>query len=238
MKPDHPRIDLWGDSLTEGRPGVAFADRLARRFGNVRWVNHGLGGDTVQSLKRRLEASSAGPDSDPAFLSVLWIGVNDVFADAMPGYALWKAALRQPPTRSEAVFRRIYRTVLDESDRRAERVLVLPPLFVGENPDTPLNRRVRRLGDIIRTVSDDRPSCRFLDIREDLPLRTSNPPRFLTVNPWSRLAEAFGRVSDDDYDRAADRRGLDWTFDGVHLNSRGADRVADRLAAAIQEELT
>lgn len=231
------QVLLWGDSLTEGSPGVAFTSFLHEYFSDIEWVNKGRGGDTALSLLRRMDQEKVPDKSQRFLLAVLWVGVNDVFADIIPGYGLIKLARRQPPTRNADDFSEIYYLILEKMKLFSRRIIVLPPLFVGENPSTELNLRLHELGDKISAISREFSECRFVDLRESLPLETENPSSFLPVNPWSKLAERFGQVEVEDYDRAAERRGLRWTYDGVHFNSRGASRAAKVLSGAIKEEL-
>lgn len=231
------QILLWGDSLTEGSPGVAFTSFLYESISGIDWVNRGRGGDTALSLMRRLEQENVPDNSEKSALAILWVGVNDVFADLIPGYNLIKAAMRQPPTRNIDNFLEIYHSILEKMTSLTSRIIALPPLFVGENPSTELNLRLHDIGGRISAISSEYSECRFVDLRESLPLVTDNPPSFLPVNPWSKLAERFGQVEAEDYDRAAERRGLKWTYDGVHFNSRGARKVATVLSGVIREEL-
>ena len=71
------KIALIGDSLTEGRPGVSFANMLKERFPKDSFVNLGKPGETVKSLYSRLTKTGLDDDFDLAFL---WIGTNDVYS--------------------------------------------------------------------------------------------------------------------------------------------------------------
>ncbi len=231
---DNPKVLLWGDSLTEGKPGVAFTSFLSESLPELRLVNRGRGGDTALSLLRRLKDETV-PDLHEQFeIAILWVGVNDIFADLVPGYGLWKTAMRKPPTRDPDSFAGIYRSILAILRRHALNIILLPPLFVGEDPTREMNRRLVQLGDIISTMAEKTPDCRFVDLRLFLPLERKKPSSFLPVNPWSKLATAFGRVENEDYDRAAERRGLRWTYDGVHFNTAGARKVSRILAKEIE----
>jgi lysophospholipase L1-like esterase len=232
-----PEILLWGDSLTKGDPGVAFTGYLYQAVKGIRWVNHGKGGDTALSLLKRIEAEPVPPAKNKALIAVLWIGVNDVFADLVPGYGLLKTARRQPPTRNVDTFEGIFRSILDNLFRHAHRIIALPPLFVGEDPGSDGNRKLVIMSDLVSKICSEYPECRFADLRLSLSLSSDNPPGFLPVNPWSKIVEFFGRIEIEDYDKAAERRGLNWTYDGVHLNSNGAREVSRILSNVIEEEL-
>jgi lysophospholipase L1-like esterase len=232
-----PEILLWGDSLTKGDPGVAFTVYLYRAIKGIRWINHGKGGDTALSLLKRIEAEPIPAANRKALIAVLWVGVNDVFADIVPGYGLLKTARRQPPTRNVDTFDGIYRSILDNLFMHAQRIIVLPPLFVGEDPGTDRNRRLAIMSNLISEICSEYTDCRFTDLRPSLPLISDSPPGFLPVNPWSKIVAFFGRIEIEDYDKAAERRGLNWTYDGVHLNSTGAREVSRVLSNVIEEEL-
>ena len=221
------RILLWGDSITEGKPGSSYALRLSRRFPDWEFVNRGKGGDTVQSLARRMK-TEAEPET-PYDLALLWVGVNDVYADITPVYGLWKTAMRQQPTRDEETFTATYRSVVHSLGKQSRRLLLLPPLFIGEDPTSVLNHRIMNISGIIRGIAEETEGCRFVDVRSRLPLSSHEPPVFLPLNPLSKLADTIAGMEDEYFDRAADRRGLTWTCDGVHLNSRGAETVAEVL---------
>ncbi|MDF1566527.1 MAG: SGNH/GDSL hydrolase family protein [Spirochaetaceae bacterium] len=230
------RVLLWGDSLTEGRPGVAFADFLAESNPHVRFENNGRGGDTVSSLLTRLLEVPAPPENEKADLAVLWIGVNDLFAEVLPGYALWKTAWGQPPSRDIDAFIDIFKSILERLTTHAHRILVLPPLFVGEDPRTEMNQRIREWGDRISVEISGLGNCRFVDIRPLMPLTPTKQSRFLPVNPWAKIAESVKNLAPADYDEASIRRGLTWTFDGIHLNSNGARTVSRILTNIFPEE--
>ena len=52
------KIAFFGDSLTEGFPGVAYFSLLQQRFPGSELFNYGKGGDTVISLLKRIESIS------------------------------------------------------------------------------------------------------------------------------------------------------------------------------------
>ncbi|MCK5249808.1 MAG: hypothetical protein KAJ98_07580, partial [Spirochaetaceae bacterium] len=82
---DNPRILLWGDSLIEGKPGVAFTSFLSESLPELCLVNRGRGGDTALSLLRRLKGDPVPEMREQYEIAILWVGVNDVFADLVPG---------------------------------------------------------------------------------------------------------------------------------------------------------
>lgn len=232
-----PRIPLWGDSITEGKPGASYVRRMERLLPDTQFVNFGKGGDTVLSLLSRLKTEALPEEDKHSELAVLWVGVNDVYADLIPGYSIWKKAMKQTPTRQEDLFTELYAEVLEVLSGHARQIITLPPLFVGEDPAAELNRRLTGISSIIENLSEAVPHAEFFNIRTLLPLSAGSAPRFLPVNPWAKMADAFVGENDDYFDKAAERRGLAWTYDGIHLNSHGAEKVAIAIAGKIKSTL-
>ena len=236
-KPTIPRILLWGDSLTEGKPGVGFAPLVEAAFPMVAFENYGRGGDTILSLKKRLLALPLPKSAFMADLALLWVGVNDVMADMLPGYGLLKTVAGQPVTRDVNDFTGLFSEVLEILLQHSRRIVVFSPLFIGEDGSSILNRRIIELCEKIRTSAAEHLAVRYVNLHNEMPLSTASPSAFLPVNPWARLADGLITLSDEEYDSAAARRGLHWTYDGVHLNSRGARKVADVFIEVLKEEL-
>lgn len=208
---------------------------LAGILPDVEFVNHGRGGDTTAGLLRRIREAPVSETT--ADISLLWVGVNDVYSQLIPGHHLWKSAFQQKPTRDPLIFESLFIEILNQLSIRSERIIVLPPLFIGEKPDSRINRRLNVLGNLIRSLAESNPCCSFLDIRKCLPLRDAQSSDYIPVNPLVKIIEGFGSAENANYDRAADRRGLKWTYDGLHLNSRGAEAVSLCLMEGILEVL-
>jgi len=99
-----------------------------------------------------------------------------------------------------------------------------------------MNKRIREWGDRISAEISGLENCRFVDIRPLMPLTRTKQSRFLPVNPWAKIAESVKNLAAADYDEASSRRGLIWTFDGIHLNSNGARTVSRILTKVFLEE--
>ena len=69
------KIAFYGDSLTAGIPGVSFFNKLQAAVPQHTLMNFGKGGDTAQSLYRRIVKRRL---LEPVDLAFLWIGTNDV----------------------------------------------------------------------------------------------------------------------------------------------------------------
>lgn len=245
-------IAFWGDSLTEGVPGAAYIDILKMEMPQHSILNYGKGGDTVRSLytrAARMQArskESLQKGSLQADVVVLWVGVNDLLPDLARFYPPMKRLVGQPWARSDAEFVEYYRRLLELFRPHCRRLLAVSPLCIGEDLDNRWNRELkgqaRLIEDVIGEVSSPDFEVEFLDIRAGFEKEFSKLgdrkaeiiAQFLPVSPVKAAIDVLVYRSPASADRRAELRGLFFTMDGVHLNSRGARIVAKMFKAAIE----
>jgi lysophospholipase L1-like esterase len=234
-----------GDSLTEGVYGESYVERIAKALhqgsyglqGEV--VNAGRGGDTVTAVVRRLD----GPlrDYQPQWL-ILAVGTNDVWFPWLGAHSLgWRLWLNyrslrfgQTATTDLDEFAAAYRALIDRGQQAGARVLACTVSPLGERLSSPVNGRAARLNGVIKHVAAD---CQvpvadvwqaWVEHLAALPSRSGYlPGEWLFA--WSDRRRAH-RVRPDEI---AERRRLQLTFDGIHLNSRGADLWAETILNAL-----
>ena len=219
-------IAFWGDSLTEGFPGASYFEILKQRLPEDILINYGKGGDTVLSLYRRLKRTHLNQPVDIAFL---WVGVNDIFVKLSGSYLVYKTILNQPWGKNLEEFERYYRLTLEYLCQHANRVLTVSPLFLGEEPNSGWNQELGALSRIIERVSDPFPKVKYLDLREII-YPQLNDKKTSVYLPTSLTRIGLDTVllkQNAQIDKMSSERGLVFTLDGVHLNSRGAEIVAD-----------
>jgi lysophospholipase L1-like esterase len=143
-----------GDSITDcGRRqielGIGYvrivASLLAARYPelNLRFVNMGIGGNTVRDLAERWESDVV--EQKPDWLSVS-IGINDVW--------------RQVDGKSEGVpideFRRTYHGLLACAHQATDaRLILMETTVIGERPDDEGNRLLVPYNECIRELADE-----------------------------------------------------------------------------------
>ncbi|MFC2076986.1 SGNH/GDSL hydrolase family protein [candidate division KSB1 bacterium] len=228
-------LAFFGDSLTEGKPGVSFYELLQFKLPEHEMYNYGKGGDTVKSHYRRIKTL----DIDRPFdVAVLWIGVNDVMVHLSKTYPWLKRLAGQPWSKTVKDFTDYYIGTIDWLIKHSIRVIVLPPMFIGESPVSGCNRQLERLADAIKDLTVYRENVEYLDIREffisELNRETISeymPKSVLVTLLDGILLQSNGRV-----DKKSAKRGLQFTLDGVHLNGKGAEMIAEILAAAIEQK--
>jgi len=226
------RIAIHGDSLTEGIPGLSFFRALEAMIPEHGLVNCGKRGDTVVSLFRRI--AQDGPHN-PVDLAILWVGVNDVLAKVSRSHSTLKRLMRQPRAKDLAEFRDYYNRTLTLLRPSADAILVVSPLLIGEDLSNRWNQEIGEFCKIIASASSFCDQVHYLNLRAELPIGGSGSglsdyiPKSVTRIAWDSL---FLRTPAA-VDKAASRRGLRLTLDGVHLNSAGVEVVAEAFRKAI-----
>lgn len=225
------KIAFYGDSLTEGIPGVAFLPILEGKLTEHELINHGKGGDTVISLYRRIVRQRLDVPVDIAFL---WVGVNDVFAKVTIAHSILKRLVRQPWAKDHDQFRDYYSRILNLLSPKAANVVTVSPLLIGEDLSNRWNQELAKLCEIVASVSSSFSNAHHLDLRtrfsEELAGRTISD-----YIPKSNIRIARDMLSlrtPAQIDAAASGRGLHFTLDGAHLNSAGAKIVAEAFLEA------
>jgi lysophospholipase L1-like esterase len=242
-----PLYLLAGDSLTEGVYGESYVERIARALQQGRHglsgevVNAGWGGDTIASLVRRIDKPLHR--YRPQWL-ILAIGSNDVWYPWLSSHSpVWWAWLQyrglwagQSPATDLDQFAAAYRMLIDRAQQLGTRVLLCTVGPLGERLSTPLNRRVARLNGVIKHVAAE---CKvpvadvwqaFVDQLATLP----DPSGYLAAE-WLFSWVDRRRAGKVPFDTVAQRRRLHLTFDGIHLNSRGADLWAETVLRAVAQ---
>ncbi len=236
-----------GDSLTEGIYGESYVERVARALyrgragleGEV--INAGRGGDTVQALLNRID----GPlhDHRPDWV-ILAVGANDVWipwlSERSIGWWLWfhyrQFKTGQKPTTDLDRFAAAYRALIDKAQKAGARVLACTVSPLGERLSSSLNCRLARVNGVIKHVAAD---CQvpvadvWQAFVEELAL-VPRPSDYL-LREWLFAWLDRKRLRQASPDEVAQRRRLHLTFDGVHLNSRGADLWADVVLNALAQ---
>jgi lysophospholipase L1-like esterase len=235
-----------GDSLTEGTYGESYVERIAAA---LQWagdgarrevINAGRGCDTVRSLLVRIDESLV--QHRPQWV-ILAVGSNDVWLPWLGshsiGWWLWfryrGIRWRQTPARDLDEFAAAYRALIDKARSLANaRVLACTVSPLGERLSTPVNHQVARVNGTIKHVAVHAgvPVAdvwqAFVEELAPLPRRSRYLPREWLTRWADRQHLRHGSA-----DKLARRRRLHLTFDGIHLNSRGADLWAATVLRAL-----
>ncbi len=231
------KIVFAGDSLTWGKPGVGYVHILQQKLTGQELINLGKGGDSTEGLLHRIKGGCLPDDTD---VLVLEIGTNDVFVNVSIAYPLVRAMLFQPWARDRKSFGAFYQELLAQIHSKAKRIIAIPPLLIGEDPQSKWNRELDAREKLIEEMTSGYENIFFLDVREKYidTLKNSNTSKYIVRNPFTVLADGICLRSPGAVDKKAKRRGLCYTLDGVHFNSKGAQLLADAVGDTIMDMRT
>lgn len=227
------RIAFFGDSLTAGIPGISFFNLIKERLPDNYLINYGKGGDTVISLYHRIRKLNTDTKFDITFL---WIGTNDIFVKVSRVYPIIKILLRQPWAKTTKEFAEYYRLILDFLNQRSQNIFTVSPLYLGENIDNKWNNDLRKLSEVIRKESEQYKNVKFINLHDYFTIKRSNSNQeYIARQPSRILVDAIKLREREEVDKKSIERGLIYTLDGVHLNSRGAELISDIFYNQINE---
>jgi len=237
-----------GDSLTEGTYGESYVARIAAALdrgeaglaGQV--VNAGRGADTIKALLNRIDVPLRRHRPDWVIVA---IGCNDIWIPWLTAHSviwrMWALVRRvqfgQVPTTDLDQFAALYRALIDKAMKQADaRVLACTTSCCGERLSSPPNRQIARLNGVIKGVAADCGAAvadvwqAFVDELAPLPQPSAYVAGELLFTVMDRR-----RLRTTSPDEISQRRRLHLTFDGIHLNSRGADLWAKTILAALAQ---
>ena len=227
------KIALYGDSLTEGRAGVAYIPYLQQRLPEHEFLNYGYGGDTVISLYNRIVRDDLARPVDASFL---FVGVNDILVHVAPQFGWIKTLTQQPWAKTVEMFAGYYQRTLDLLTPKATFVFAVSPLFIGEDMTNEWNQQLTTVDNTIVQVAGGYNNVEYLDLRSELiaALDTGRVSSYVLNSATQVVVDTLFLRTNDQIDRQSASRKLQLTLDGVHLNSHGAKLVAEKFVQAIK----
>lgn len=241
--PTVPTYLFAGDSLTEGVYGESYIETIEYALGQGLVVNVSRRYDTAATALSRIVEPLRR--CRPQWV-ILAVGSNDVWLPWLSGlslgWGLWHLYRRlrwgKTVTTDLDEFAAVYRALIDTSQSvSGSRVLACTASPLGERFSSPVNHQLARLNGIIREVAADRqvPVAdiwqAFVDELAGLPMRSGYLP-----TEWLFAWLDQRRLRSSTPDAISQRRKLHLTFDGIHLNSRGAELWALTVLGALRRE--
>ncbi|MGE7934771.1 SGNH/GDSL hydrolase family protein [Viridibacillus arvi] len=222
------KVALIGDSLTEGRHGVSFVNFLIEKFPTITFVNLGKPGESVKSLHTRLTKTKLDSDYDLAFV---WIGVNDVYSKLLSLQA-------QPVAKDHEEFKDYYNKILDLVLESSQKTVAVSPALVGETNNLS-NKEIMELSYLIESITSKNANIRFLNLHSvfEKHLAKVNSSDYISTKVLTVMKDVLFYKKHLRIDKLSKKRGLHFTLDGIHLNSSGAQIVADFYATEIKQFL-
>ncbi len=224
-----------GASIVRGRASVDFVEMLRTRIPQLQFVNGGVNNETANGILARLDAVIACQ----AKAILILVGSNDAQAILDPSGAIAKrrqnaAGSTEAPS-VETYQRELQAIVAKLADRTGVRIGLcsLPPL--GQAIQYPVNDIVRQLNGAIRAVAENTGQT-YVPVYEQMVAylesadATDGPP---FTGDWRVGARSLSQhfIVGRGYDAIAEREGLLLSPDFIHLNTAGANIVADASAS-------
>ncbi|WP_144703032.1 SGNH/GDSL hydrolase family protein [Fictibacillus phosphorivorans] len=220
------RIGLIGDSLTEGRPGVSFFKLLQKQYPHMTFVNLGKPGESVKSLHSRLTKKKL----ETFDLAFLWIGVNDVYSKLLSVQA-------QPVAEDHEEFKAYYQKILECVISSSKVVITVTPAIVGEDLNNVSNQEIKQLNTLITSIAHKHTNVSILNLHTvfENHLSSIKSSDYISTKVLTVMKDVLFYKKTSRIDQLSKKRGLHLTLDGIHLNSKGAQIVADEYAAIIDQ---
>jgi lysophospholipase L1-like esterase len=218
------KIIFLGDSLTEGIYGGNFVDIIRQRFPEHEIINAGMSGSTIINLERRLdEVIEQSPDG-----VFVMTGGNDSISYSQVGTRPYYKKAREIPEGfvSPEQFAQTYRDVLQRLQLAFIQVWVgLPPKEY--NPEVIASQK--QFNAIVKEVADSLsiPTLDFMAEFEPPAEAVQDRPPIdigLIATIGKRSSEGW-----DDYENERQRLGFTYSFDGIHITPKTAERFAERI---------
>lgn len=228
-------IAFYGDSLTNGRTGVLFYPILKSRLTDSTLLNFGKSGDTVISLLRRIQKGDLPSKKVDAI--VLWIGVNDVLVRVSASFPIIKLMHGQTWSRNLEHFTDCYQKILSQVRPITQKIYCVSPICIGEDFDNRWNRLLKERSDAIRSLCQDDLVITFVDLQKAFidKFGEGNSTSYIPNSAIRIVWDGFTKKSISAINGTSSERVLQFTVDGVHMNSRGAEMVADVFEEMLSE---
>jgi len=226
------KIACFGDSLTEGAPGVGFFNLLEKDFPGHIFYNYGKFGDTVISLYERLLKTPL----DKYDISFLWVGGNDVLAKILYRSSILGQVPDKKPSATVEEFADYFKRAIDLLLPNSRHIIAVSPLTVGEDFNNEWNIQMEQLSQAIKHLVSDYPDVTFIDIRSEFAkiLKNHKSSDYFAKSSVGILRDIAKLKTPEQVDQKSLERGLVLTLDGIHLNSKGAQLVREVFGRAIR----
>lgn len=226
-------IHCFGDSITKGSPGVSYVQYLDDEQHHV---NHGLGGDTLIGISKRvLDHMSHHDDAH----YVLQMGTNDLLLPFLLDYSKsWRLYVQRLhrrgsiPCKDVDDFEHRYHDLLQKLIASDKKLILINIPCIGEDIDSPLNHKADQYNRVIQQAANTYDIC-LVDFnasqKEVLKQHAHVDPFFISKDPKNIILDVLTTKSEKHRNTLSERRKLVLTVDGVHLNDKGALLLARSL---------
>jgi lysophospholipase L1-like esterase len=139
--------------------------------------------------------------------------------------------------KNKTVFTKQYLSLLDYLQTKNTNIIVIPPLILGENLNNSWNKEIEELVGIIKIIIQDYPKAFYLDIRSSFInyIKDKEQSDYIPYKVFALYTDLKNLKTNEDVDKKSQERGLYLTLDGVHINSKGANIIAEEIITQINK---
>lgn len=227
---DKTQYLCYGDSITKGVPGVTYLSYMSQ-YGDFK--NHGLGGDTLIGVTKRIMDGIKAEDC-PNY--IVQIGTNDVLLPHLKSLsAAWEKQVGglikrgSVPCKDAKEFEERYDQLLTTLKEHHKNVKVINIPCVGEDVTSEPNKKVDAYNAVIDRLANAH-GIDHIDFnrwqKTMLQGHDTDGAYFITANPMNMILDSITTTHKPVCARLSKKRGLRITVDGCHLNAQGAEGMA------------
>ncbi|MDD2435175.1 MAG: SGNH/GDSL hydrolase family protein [Bacilli bacterium] len=231
---NNKQVLCFGDSITQGRPGVTYLKYFKDKN---RYYNYGLSGDTLIGMSYRIKKVLKSKKHKRIDKIIIGIGANDIIQSFLNNYSwLWKLRVKSLIKRGsiackdEKDFKETYIKLIEYLKTYNIEIIVFSLPYIESNNG--LNNQISIYNDIIKTIcmEFDLPFIDFYNWQVEAKQKSSQKGTyFMSRNPLlvgcdiilTRLFPLTNYISK--------KRKLAVTIDGCHLNGLSAKWLANNL---------
>ena len=214
------RILFIGDSITEGKVGIGFVDKIQLNFPEFQCQNHGRGGDTLSGIFTRLFKILK---TNPEYYDIIIIeaGHNDLFLPYVKRKWYFTSIRNVTPLNKIKDF---YDIGLERIRSQSNAKIIITTLScLGEDISSSINQERIIVNDQIKEVGSKH-GAYIADISPifDKILSKSISDYTLIDHPLNLILDYFRSKRMNWVEKISRKRKLMLTIDGGHLNYEGA----------------
>jgi lysophospholipase L1-like esterase len=234
-------VVLMGDSITHGRIGINYVEMIKDQMGNnnVELINAGKNSELAWNLLQRVDKVI---QCDPDIVTIL-VGTND--ANASMSKKTMKSYVRRmklPRNPDIDWYKETLSSLIDSlKDNTSAKIALISIPTIGEDPDDPAFSRSTEYSKIVQEVSKER-DVMYLPLHELMVERLQSIPPEVTYSYEKYFIGILKGIINHysfrkGWDDIASASGFSLHVDYLHLNTKGAQLVADLVTEFLESTL-
>lgn len=223
------KIFCFGDSLTEGKPGISYI----KFFKSPKaYKNYGLSGDTITHMVERLKKKINDTD-----YFIIGIGSNDILLPFFEDYSLsWNIAIKVQEKRNIKATEKLEDFIVNYENMLklliGKKVIIFSIPYFESSLDV-LNEQALIYNKEIEKLCQ-KYKAPYVDIRSEQIKLGPNPTHKIPENWFVVPYDVILTRKEQNINKLSKERGLKLTVDGIHFNLKSASLLAKLIEEKIK----